>query len=67
MVAKVANEAVEIAAIENPEYVYAAVRNNTETRTPEITISISSEYDDAYITYSFDGEILNQFGSVFDE
>jgi hypothetical protein len=67
MVAKVANETVKAVGIENPESVYAAIRNNSETGEPEITVSVSGQYDDAYVTYDFDGEVIDQFGSVFEE
>ena len=67
MVAKVANETVQLARIEDADTVYAFVSNGSESGRPEITVSINGEYDSAYITYSFDGEILNQSGSVFEE
>ena len=67
MVAKVANEAVELASIESADSVYAFVSNGSESGEPEITVTISGPYDNAYLTYSFDGEMLAQHGSVFDE
>lgn len=67
MVSKVANEAVELSGIDDYENVYAFVSNGSESGRPEITVSISGEYDDAYLTYSFDGELLTKSGSVFDE
>lgn len=67
MVAKSANAAIELSGIEHPESVYAGVRVDTGTRVPAISISVSDAYDDAYVTYSFDGEVLSKYGSVFDE
>jgi hypothetical protein len=66
VVAKVANEAIAEADIPNYEDVYAFVSIGSSGR-PEITVSVRNEYDDAYLTYSFDGEILSKGGSVFDE
>jgi hypothetical protein len=43
------------------------VSNGSESGEPEITVTISGPYDDAYITYSFEGELLSQSGSVFEE
>ena len=66
MVADVANEAIETAGIADHGDVYAFVSIGTSGQ-PEITVSISGQYDDAYITYGFDGEVLSQSGSVFEE
>ena len=67
MVSKVANETVAAVGIENPDSVYAYIRNNSDTGESEITVYVSGQYDDAYVTYTFDGEILSEHGSVFDE
>jgi hypothetical protein len=67
MVAKVANQAVDASGIQSPESVYGFVRNGSESGEPEITVTISGQYDDAYLTYSFDGKVLSQSGSVFVE
>ncbi len=67
MVSELANQTIADTRIENIDTVYAFVRNDSESRTPEITISINGQYDDASVTYTFDGEVVRQSGSVFDE
>ncbi|MDQ2699167.1 MAG: hypothetical protein M3Y46_10265 [Actinomycetota bacterium] len=67
MVSRVARESVELSGIDTPETVYASVRMNPELGEPQIGIFISGRYDDAYLDYDFEGRLLSQGGSVFDE
>jgi hypothetical protein len=66
MVAKVAAETIEAANIADHDDVLAFVSLGSSGQ-PEITVFMSGEYDDASITYSFDGDVLSKSGSVFDE
>jgi hypothetical protein len=66
MVAELAKETVQSANIADHGDVMAFVRIGNSGQ-PEITTWISGQYDDASITYSFDGEVLSRSGSVFDE
>jgi hypothetical protein len=66
MVAQVARDAVQRAGIRNPESVYAFIRLDSETREPEITVSVNGTYDSGYLDYTFDGELIGAFGSAFE-
>lgn len=65
-VAEVARDGLARSGIENPESVYAFVRADSETGVPEITISIDGPYDDAYMNYTFGGELISASGTAFE-
>lgn len=67
IIGSVVNEAIALARISDYESVYAFVRNDAESNAAEISVSIRGPYDDAYFAFGFDGELVSQSGSVFDE
>jgi hypothetical protein len=66
-VADVVHEGIERSGITDYDTVYAFVRADSTTGKPAITVSIDGEYDDAYMDFTFDGELISASGGAFDE